>query len=217
MAKATSAPDVVRNGLRKAILTGEFPPGFQLRQEELAERFGTSRIPVREALRQLAAEGLVAIEANVGATVTTLKLSDVLEMLDIRIGLECRALELAVSNMVEADFEACAKLLAAYDKKPKASDWGEMNRSFHLALYAPCNKPRLLELIQNNFDHIGQYTRTQVSSTTGKERPQKEHYAILEACRRGDVDSGVALLRNHLLHTQKTVIAANRFTGRKIA
>jgi DNA-binding GntR family transcriptional regulator len=119
--------------------------------------------------------------------------------------------------MVEVDFDTCSKLLASYDRKPKASDWSEMNRSFHLSLYAPCGKPRLLELIQNNFDHVGQYIRTQVSSTTGKEKPQKDHYAILDACRRADVKDGVELLRNHLLHTQKTLIAAIRLTGRKIA
>jgi DNA-binding GntR family transcriptional regulator len=68
-----SAPEAVRQGLRRAILAGELTPGTPLRQDELAERFGTSRIPVREALRQLKAEGLVSILPNRGATVSTLR------------------------------------------------------------------------------------------------------------------------------------------------
>src|SRR6266480_5545786 len=80
----SSAPDVVRDGLRKAIFDGDLVAGTQLRQDEIASRFGTSRIPVREALRQLESEGLVIFHPNRGAVVKGLSLEDVLEMLDIR-------------------------------------------------------------------------------------------------------------------------------------
>src|ERR1700712_286733 len=100
------APDVVRDGLREAIFCGEFLEGMPLRQDEIAERFGTSRIPVREALRQLESEGLVSFLPNKGVIVKGLSIDDVLEMLEIRIALECRALKLAVPNMAYEDFEA---------------------------------------------------------------------------------------------------------------
>ena len=100
-----SAPNTVREGLRRAILAGEFAPGSQLRQDELAQRFGTSRIPVREALRQLEAEGLVSILPNRGATVSSLSLDEVLELMEIRIALECRALRMAIPNMVDTDLD----------------------------------------------------------------------------------------------------------------
>ena len=76
----------MRDGLRQAILNGSYVAGEQLRQDELAERFGTSRIPVREAFRQLEAEGLVTLVANKGAVVTTLSLDEVLDDLTFALG-----------------------------------------------------------------------------------------------------------------------------------
>src|SRR5436190_3117736 len=108
------APDLVRDGLRESILAGVFEAGHQLRQDEVAEQFGTSRIPVREALRQLESEGLVTFHPNRGAVVKGLSLEDVLEMLDIRIGLECRALKLAIPNMAVEDHEAAQQILDEY-------------------------------------------------------------------------------------------------------
>ena len=149
-----SAPDLVRDQLRQAIHAGEFQPGEQLRQEDLANRFCTSRIPVREALRQLEAEGLVTLHPNRGAVVAALSLQEVLEMLDIRIALEMRALYLAVPNMIDSDFEAAAKILKAYDREPRPQKWGEMNWRFHELLYEPCNRPKLLAMVEANYGHV---------------------------------------------------------------
>src|SRR5580704_14671862 len=168
-----SAPDLIRDQLRQAIFAGKFQPGDPLRQEELADRFGTSRIPVREALRQLEAEGLVALHPNRGAVVAALSLQEVLEMLDIRIALECRALYLGVPNMIDSDFEAAAKILKSYDREPRPQRWGEMNWRFHETLYLPCNRPKLLAMIEANFGHVNRFVRTQISMASGKEKPQK--------------------------------------------
>lgn len=205
-----SAPDLVRDGVRKEILDGAFEPGTQLRQDELAERYGTSRIPVREALRQLEAEGLVTIHPNRGAVVSVLSLDDVLEMLEIRIALECRALRLAIPNMVDEDFEAAADILKSYDAEPRPQKWGEMNWQFHKTLYAPSNRPKLIAMIEANYGHVGRFIRVQVSLAAGKERPQREHYAMLEACRRGDIDGAARTLEQHIIHTQKSLVAAAR-------
>ncbi|SDR24352.1 transcriptional regulator, GntR family [Rhizobiales bacterium GAS191] len=205
-----SAPDLVRDLLRRAILDGEFSSGEQLRQEELADRFGTSRIPVREALRQLEAEGLVNLHPNRGAVVSALSLDDVLEMLEIRIALECRALRLAVPNMVDSDFDAATKILKTYDKEPRPQKWGEMNWRFHDTLYAPCNRLKLLAMIEANYGHVSRFIRTQVSLASGKEGPQREHYQILETCQRGDADRAAKLLEEHIVHTQKSLMAASR-------
>jgi DNA-binding GntR family transcriptional regulator len=209
-----STPDVVRDGVRRAILDGDFEPGAQLRQDELAERYGTSRIPVREALRQLESEGLVTIHPNRGAVVSTLSLEDVLEMLEIRIALECRALRLAIPNMVDVDFEAAADILKSYDAEPRPQKWGEMNWQFHKALYAPSNRPKLIAMIEANYGHVGRFIRLQVSLAAGKERPQREHYAMLEACRRGDIDGAARMLEEHIIHTQKSLLAAARHRPR---
>lgn len=205
-----SAPEVVRDGLRAAILKGDFREGAQLRQDQLAEQYGTSRIPVREALRQLEAEGLVTIEPNKGAIVTSLSVDDVLEMLDIRIALECHALRLAIPEMVDEDFDLAAGILDGYNREPNPHSWGAMNWQFHWAIYAPCHKPRLLSMIEANYGHVSRFVRTQVSLAAGKERPQKEHELLLELCRKGEIDDATALLASHIEQTKKSVQASRR-------
>lgn len=207
---ASSAPEIVRNGLRKAILDGSLKSGLQLRQDEIAERYGTSRIPVREALKQLAVEGLVTLSRHRGAFVSSLSLTDVLELQDIRIGLECRALKLAVPEMVDSDFEQAEEILRRYDLEPSAEQWSRMNYQFHRTLYEPCNRPKLLAMIDANLGHINRFTSVQVSLAAGKIDPNHEHRLILEACRLGDADRAARLVETHILHTQKALVAASR-------
>lgn len=205
-----STPDLVREALKQAILRGDIEAGTQLRQDDLAERFGTSRIPIREALRQLEMEGLVTFHTNRGAVVSSVSLAEVLEMMEIRIALECRALRLAIPNLVDADLELAAAILKSYDDEPRAEKWAEMNWRFHRTLYEPCNLPKLFSMIEANTGHVGRFTRVQVSLAAGKERPQREHYALLDACRRGDAETAVRLLEEHIVHTQKSLMAAAR-------
>ncbi|WP_425964355.1 GntR family transcriptional regulator [Rhizobium nepotum] len=127
----------MRDGLRAAIIAGELEEGSPLRQDEIAERFGTSRIPVREALRQLESEGLVSFQRNKGVIVRGFSIDDVLEMLEIRIALECRALKLAIPDMAVEDFDAAEAILNEYDQSPDHSKWGELNWRFHWALHSP--------------------------------------------------------------------------------
>ncbi len=204
------APEVVRDAVREAILNGTMPEGTQLRQDELAEQFGTSRIPVREALRQLETEGLVKIEPNRGAIVTSLSVTDVLEMLDIRIALECHALRLALPNMAEEDLTLASEILESYNREPDPASWGPMNWRFHWTLYAPCQRPRLLTMIEANYGHVNRFVRTQVSLAAGKERPQREHQRLLEFCRNGRIEEAVSLLEAHIEQTQKSVRASQR-------
>lgn len=205
-----SAPDLVRDGLRASILAGDFEAGHQLRQDEVAEQFGTSRIPVREALRQLESEGLVTFHPNKGAVVRGLSLEDVLEMLDIRIALETRALKLAIPNMAIEDLEAAQDILDRYDQASEPEAWGEMNWNFHWTIYAPCNRSRLLAMIEANYGHVSRFTRRQVSRAAGKARPQVEHHELLELCRQGKIQPAVELLERHIEQTQKSLQASSR-------
>lgn len=191
-------------------MNGKLESGTMLRQDALAEQFGTSRIPVREALQRLEGEGLVHIHPNKGAVVTHLSLQDVLELMDIRIALECRALVLAVPNMDEEDLERAAEHLRAYDKEENPKKWPKLNQQFHQALYASCERQRLLAMIRANVEQIGRFTSEQVSLTVGKRRPQEEHWAILDACRAGRQEDASRLLQQHILHTQKSLQAAAR-------
>jgi DNA-binding GntR family transcriptional regulator len=207
------APELVRDGVREAILRGAIPEGTQLRQDQLAEQYGTSRIPVREALRQLESEGLVRIEPNRGAIVTTLSVDEVLEMLDIRIALECRALRLAIPNMADEDLDHAGHILESYSDNADPQSWGAMNWRFHWTLYAPCHMPRLLQMIEANYGHVSRFVRVQVSLAAGKDRPQREHHQLLEFCRAGKTDLAVELLEMHIEQTQKSVRAVRRRRG----
>jgi DNA-binding GntR family transcriptional regulator len=205
-----SAPDLVRDGLREAILAGAYNEGQQLKQDELAEQFGTSRIPVREALRQLETEGLIEIQTNKGAIVKGLSTDDVLEMLDIRIALECRALKLAIPNMAIEDLDLAEAILTEYDETADPSAWGELNWRFHWTLYCPCNRPRLLSMIEANYGHVSRFTRRQVSLATGKAKPQQEHNTLLRLCRDGEINNAVVLLEKHIEQTQKSLRSSMR-------
>ena len=199
------APVIVRDGLRDLILSGSLAAGQQLKQDEIASRFGTSRIPVREAMRQLESEGLIDFHPNRGAVVKDISLDDVLEMLDIRIALECRALKLAIPNMAIEDFEAAQAILDEYSNSPAPETWGEMNWRFHWALYLPSNRNKLLAMIESNYGHVSRFVRTQVSLATGKVGPQREHEELLRLCRENNVSEAIALLERHIEQTQKSL------------
>ncbi|WP_353193780.1 GntR family transcriptional regulator [Pandoraea pnomenusa] len=200
----------IRDTLRDEILSGVLPGGFQLRQEALAERFKSSRVPVREALRQLEAEGLVTHHLNRGATVASMNLEQLCELLDIRVALECHAAKLAVPNMAERDFQLMEQILADYSASEVVSEWAEYNRRFHLALSAPANNRRLRMLIEEYCLNTDRYSHLAMSQATGKEQPQHDHYEILAACRRRDVSTVVSLLESHILTTRNEIKAMAR-------
>lgn len=205
-----SAPEMIRNVLREAILSGELEAGRQLRQDELARRFALSRIPVREALRQLEAEGLITYHPRRGAVVSTMSPEEISEMFDIRIALECRALRLAIHNMTEADLEQARELLQIYDQEPDPVRWGEMNWAFHWALYVPCDRPKLLALIQANFGNVGRFVRLQVSKAAGHDKPQSDHWTLLRLCSEHQPDKAAKLLEDHIAYSQKVLRSSLR-------
>lgn len=203
----------IRDQLRDEILSGALPAGTQLRQDALATRFNASRIPVREALRQLEAEGLIAHQLNRGAVVAGMSVEQICELLDIRVALECHAARLAVPHMVERDFEAMDEILKAYSASQSIPEWAEHNRRFHLALSAPASNQRLLRLIEEFCLNTDRYTHQAMSRATGKDRPQEDHFRIVEAARQGDADKVAALLEAHILDTKKELLASARARG----
>jgi len=198
-----AAAETVSRALRAEILEGKLGDAEPLRQDALARRFNTSRVPVREALRQLEAEGLVTFEPHRGACVTALKPADVLEMLEIRSALETHVLRAAVPNMTQNDFNAASDILARYQRDVSAVEWDRMNWQFHATLYMPAHRPRMFTLIESNYFHAASYLRVKIALATGTERPQEEHEQILNACRRGDADSAARLLESHIDETRK--------------
>lgn len=201
--------DAITESLRGMILSGALGVGVQLKQEALAQRFGVSRIPVREALKRLEAEGLIQHIAHQGSVVAAKSLQELLETLDIRIGLETRALKLSVPNMARSDLRTAKDIIARYDASDSPREWAELNLEFHLCLYRPCGRPRLLKMIEEIVRGIDVHLRAHQSSTVGRKSPQTEHKEILKACASGDADLAVKLLEQHIEQTQHLLIKAS--------
>ena len=195
----------IAKSLRDDILNGILPPGLQVRQEALAEQFGVSRVPVREAFRQLEAEGLITSHLHKGAFVSSRSLDEVEEMLDIRIGLELRALKLAIPNITPEVVKRAKKILAVYDRSDDPRKWRDLNMSFHMALYRPCNRPRLLKMIEDVVLSSDRFLRTYISATVGRGDPQAEHHGLLEASAAGRTDRAMQLLETHIEHTRSAL------------
>ncbi len=200
--------DHVATELRSLILDGSLGVGVQLKQEMLAKRFGVSRIPIREALKRLEAEGLVSHAPHQGAVVASRSIEELLETLDIRIGLESRALTLAIPNMNSRVFKQAEAILARYDSSAMPREWSELNLEFHLCLYQPCKRPRLLKEISDLVRGIDFHLRAHQSYTAGRRSPQQEHRAILDACIARDRVLARDLLEAHIEHTQQALIEA---------
>jgi DNA-binding GntR family transcriptional regulator len=192
----------VADKLRDQIIRGEIPEGAQLRQDAIATQYQVSRIPVREALRQLDAEGLIAIVPNRGAIVPALSPADIEELFSIRALLEPEVLKLSIPHMTEEDFSEADTVLRKYVKELRRDDhvsaWGRLNWQFHSILYSRANQPRFMAIIRNVNNSGERYTRLQLYLTHGIKRANEEHHEMLELCRQHDVARACKLLRQHI-------------------
>lgn len=202
--------DPVYEALKRAIVAGELIPGEPLRQDEIAKSHGVSKIPVREALLRLEVDGLVQFRKNKGAIVRSLSVHEILNLMDIRVALECKALELAIPFMIDSDISEARALLDTYSHETDSQSWSILNVRFHQFLYEPCGNAPLLEMIDDVRTRMGPFLRTLMSETSGLERPHKEHIAILDAAANGKVDNAVELLRRHIETTKKEMAARMR-------
>ncbi|QSJ16222.1 GntR family transcriptional regulator [Nostoc sp. UHCC 0702] len=193
-----STPDLIADALREAILRGIFQEGQSLRQDEIATQFGVSRIPVREALKHLEAEGLVTLHLNRGAMVSVLTAAEAQEICEIRSALEVKAMQLAIPKINTSDLEKAAVVLEASDQTSDAGVLAKLNWEFHATLYTSAERPRLLTMIKNLHVNIDRYVRLQMAQMDYQERSQKEHYQLLDACRQQDTKTAVRLLKRHI-------------------
>lgn len=194
---ASAAADAIR----RRILSGDLVEGESLRQDALAAELGISRIPVREAFRQLEAEGLVTLLPHRGAIVSSLSLDEIAEIFDLRALLEPELLAQAIPLMTSADLATADAVLSDYERTLAAGDihaWGQMNTWFHLALYSPAGRRRSLAIVHNLLSNADRYTRLQLVLTQGIERAMAEHRELLQLCATGATDKAVALLRQHV-------------------
>lgn len=194
-----STSDFIAETLRAAIVSGQLAAEVLLKQDELAERFNVSKIPVREALKRLEAEGLVSFIRNKGAVVASMSAEEIWEYVEIRAMLEARAAELAAPKISEANLIAARAALKAFGEETNPARWGELNWQLHSSLYADAGRPVLLAEIRALYNKVERYVRALLAVTTEMPKTQREHGAIVEAFAARDAAAASALTRAHVL------------------
>jgi DNA-binding GntR family transcriptional regulator len=199
-AKGSLVESITRD-LREQILLGKLAPGKRISQLSIAEHYGVSRLPVREALRALASEGLVVIEPARGARVAPLDGADLREVYWMRERLEPMAFGLAVPRVSESDINQAADLLKTMEGLgPGDREWLRLDRRFHTMWYEHTEMPRLIKTIEQLWD-VAQRYRAVFSMTPGAGSiSDLEHWLMLEAIRRRSAVDAEALLGVHLRH-----------------
>ncbi|MHA7115474.1 GntR family transcriptional regulator [Pseudomonas promysalinigenes] len=201
-----TAMDFVVESLREGILSGAIAEGTALRQEELASKFGLSRMPVRDAIRQLEAEGLVTYEVHKGASVAIMTIEDIVEIYDMRIMAECTALEFGFDSILESDLVQMQELMTTMENTTDPHKLSELNERFHHLLYSKAKRPRLLSLIKSLHDSVDRHLRFLLTNLDYHRKSQQDHRSIFNACAQGDREGAKQCLAEHLTEGRDSIV-----------
>lgn len=207
--RATAAADE----LRRRILEGDYPAGMQLRQAVLAEELGISRIPFREALILLEAEGLVQLEAHKGAVVAGFSPEEVEELFEFRALLEPALLEKSAPHLTGDDYAQLDAILREYSDELRTHNpgrWGALNTELHSLLYRRAKSPRMLATADQLLQSTDRFARMQIYYTDGRARAEREHLEIVTECRAGNVKKAAKVLRQHILTAGEALVTLLR-------
>lgn len=193
-----TATEFVEATLRNAILTGRLRGGTPLRQEDLAASFGVSRMPIREALRQLEAQALLDFVPHKGAVVTEISAADAADIYAIRLALEPAVLERSIPHLTPAEFERADDFIAEMDAEEDPGRMGELNRRFHMTLYGAAQRPKLIALTESYLASFDRYLRFQLTVKGRSHLSQDDHRGMLDAAKQGDAERAIEILRRHL-------------------
>ena len=183
--------------LADRIIRGELAPGARLRQDHIAEEFGTSHVPVREAFRRLEAQGLAISEPRRGVRVAAFDLKEVREVAEMRAALEVLALKHSANHLTPAILDAAEEATRKGDMAADVHAWEEANRRFHWLILAPCGMARLLAAIDDLHAASARFLFSAWQSGWEK-RTDHDHRAILLALRQGRAEEAAAILQTHV-------------------
>jgi DNA-binding GntR family transcriptional regulator len=184
--------------LRVQIVSGALEPGARINLDTIASRHGVSRMPVRDAMKQLESEGLVTVYPRRGVVVAALDPADIMELYGIRIALERQAMERAVPRLTEANLQQMRAVLekldtgAGWDK-----NWAAGNERFHSIIVSRSGWPRLVAMIATLRANVERYINAH-SRLVGTDVAQSQHWMIYEACRARDVERAKDMVELHL-------------------
>ncbi|MDK1390097.1 GntR family transcriptional regulator [Sinorhizobium sp. 8-89] len=203
--------------LAERIITGALEPGSKLRQDHIAEEFGASHVPVREAFRRLEAQGLAVSEARRGVRVASFSLAEVQEVALMRSVLEGLALRYAAPHLTSFLLDQADAAAQAGDAATNIREWDEANRRFHKLLLSPCSMPRLLAEI-DDLHAAGSRFLFATSRAAWAPRVDADHKAILDDLRKGRIDQAVITLERHVKRIgQQPIHYASGQTGAAFA
>jgi DNA-binding GntR family transcriptional regulator len=190
----------VTERIRRKILTGAFEEGAYIRQEDLAEELGVSRLPIREAIRQLAAEGLITLLPHRHARVSTISPAELTELVELRLWVEPSLVRLAIQSATEAQIMAMERILAELQATSPDDSVAltEVNCRLHVSFCMPSNRRRSVELVETLLQNTGRY-RVKMMRAGGQKQASADHQEILECFRCRDPERGAALVRKHIV------------------
>jgi DNA-binding GntR family transcriptional regulator len=185
--------------LRRAILSGNLPGGSHLVQADIAEQLQVSTTPVREALRDLAAEGLVRLDAHRGAIVHDCSAEELEEVYRLRRMLEPEAIRRSLLHITDHELDRAEAILVEMESEADYGAWADLNRDFHALLEEAARSPRLAAIIKSLRDVAAIYVGLSMQmAERGFTPANHEHRAILDACRARDADRAVTHVLEHL-------------------
>jgi len=205
-----STSDLIFEALREAILTGDYKPGTPLIEKTLAEEFGVSKTPVREALHHLSHIGLVDLETAKGATVHALTPDEIKDIWEMRQTLEPMALELSMPHLTEDEIQL---LRGCLDDAREALDTNDMKRlsqintTFHELLYSRANNHLLVKWLDSLSDRRRLVSMQIWGIENNSDKEWQEHRAILEAVEARDIPTASQALKDHINNFSKQVLA----------
>ncbi len=210
LVRRTTSDDVA-DALRAAIIRGDYQDGAELNQVALAKQFGISRVPVREALRELQAEGLISATAHMRAVVTGLTPERLVEALDLRERIESYLLGRSAPLLTTDDLAEITQMcdeLERIDGDEDHRTWLEMNKAFHARLYAGADAELAKNLVRQLVGRVDRYLH--LIHGDGVHRTAEanaEHRRIVEALQRGEVERACRELESHIGGTRARIVA----------
>ena len=168
-----------------------------LRQEEIAEQYSLSRMPVREAFRELEVMGLLQVVPNTGAFVAPLDYAEFRENFEMRAAAECLALRIAIPEVSNRQLEEAAEVHAVMSNC-EISEYSQLNNKFHMRLYSPCRRPRLLAHITALNTIAERYINLTIGKYDYSAKSDEEHGRLLVACENRDIPLATELLNSHI-------------------
>lgn len=205
--------DIVFEHLREAILSGKLEPSTRLMEVQLAEELGVSRTPVREAIRKLELEGLVVMIPRKGAYVADVSLKDVIEVLEIRAGIEGFATSLAAQRMSDSEIVKLKEISNRFKKSLRDQDSEQMVQidiEFHDYIFQSTSNKKLIQISNSLREQVYRFRKIYITEYNRSEDIIQEHESIIEAISKRNIMAAMENAMKHIELQQKFIVEESR-------